>query len=242
MKKLCRIVSSLVLMLLVVTSLSVTAFAQSTQPAADIVYKGKDRLIISPKAGNHTGTDLFGNFKGVMPGDTLTETVTFRNESTTARTDYVKLYIVAVPHGADNLPVDGHIADVDEMNEFLSNFTMTVAQGGKGIFSGKPDEVGTFGGNGCLLGTFRKGEGTTLTVTLTMDIEADNTAANREGEVDWKFIAEEYTTAKPPTVTPGKLIQTGQRNWPIWALGSAGLVLVIFGGTMLAKEKERKNA
>ena len=143
-------------MLLVVTSLSVTAFAQSTQPAADIVYKGKDRLIISPKAGNHTGTDLFGDFKGVMPGDTLTETVTFRNESTTTRTDYVKLYIVAVPHGADNLPVDGHIADVDEMNEFLSNFTMTVAQGGKGIFNGKPDEVGTFGGNGCLLGTFRK--------------------------------------------------------------------------------------
>ena len=177
-----------------------------------------------------------------MPGDTLTETVTFRNESTTARTDYVKLYIVAVPHGADNLPVDGHIADVDEMNEFLSNFTMTVAQGGKGIFNGKPDEVGTFGGNGCLLGTFRKGEGTTLTVTLTMDIEADNTAANREGEVDWKFIAEEYTTAKPPTVTPGKLIQTGQRNWPIWALGSAGLVLVIFGWAMLAKKKERKNA
>ncbi len=177
-----------------------------------------------------------------MPGDTLTETVTFRNESTTTRTDYVKLYIVAVTHGADNLPVDGHIADVDEMNEFLSNFTMTVAQGGKGIFSGKPDEVGTFGGNGCLLGTFRKGEGTTLTVTLTMDIEADNTAANREGEVDWKFIAEEYTTAKPPTVTPGKLIQTGQRNWPIWALGSAGLVLVIFGWAMLAKKKERKNA
>ena len=137
-----------------------------TVTQGSIVYKGKDKLVISPKAGNHTGTDLFGNFKGVMPGDTLTETVTFRNESTTTRTDYVKLYIVAVPHGADNLPVDGHIADVDEMNEFLSNFTMTVAQGGKGIFNGKPDEVGTFGGNGCLLGTFRKGEGTTLTVTL----------------------------------------------------------------------------
>ena len=242
MKKLCNVIFSLVLMLLVVTSLSVTAFAQSTQPSADIVYRGKDKLIITPKAGNHTGTDLFGSFKGVMPGDTLTEAVTFRNESTTARTDYVKLYIVAVPHGADNLPVDGHIADVDEMNEFLSDFTMTVAQGGKGIFNGKPDEVGTFGGNGCLLGTFRKGEGTTLTVTLTMDIEADNTAANQEGEVDWKFIAEEYTTSKDPTVTPGKLIQTGQVNWPIWVLGAAGLVFVVLGAAMLAKKKDQKNA
>ena len=242
MKKLCKAIFSLVLMLLVVTSLSLTAFAQSTQPAADIVYRGKDRLMITPKTGNHTGTDLFGSFKGVMPGDTLTETVTFRNESTTARTDYVKLYIVAVPHGEDNLPVDKHITDVDTMNEFLSNFTMTVAQGGKEIFKGKPGEVGTFGGNGCLLGTFRKGEGTTLTVTLTMDIEADNTAANQEGEVDWKFIAEEYTTSKPPTVTPGKLIQTGQLNWPIWVLGGAGLAFVLLGVAVLAKKKERKNA
>ena len=242
MKKLCKAIFSLALMLLAVMSLSVTAFAQSTQPAADIVYKGKNKLIITPKAGNHTGTDLFGNFKGVMPGDTLTETVTFRNESATARTDYVKLYIVAVPHGADNVPVDKHIADVDDMNEFLSGFTMTVAQGGKEIFKGKPGEVGTFGGNGCLLGTFRKGEGTTLTVTLTMDIEADNTAANQEGEVDWKFIAEEYTTSKTPSVTPGKLIQTGQLNWPIWVLGGAGLVFVLLGAAVLAKKKERKNA
>ena len=238
MKKLCKTIFSLVLMLLVVTSLSLTAFAQSTQPAADIVYRGKDKLMITPKTGNHTGTDLFGSFKGVMPGDTLTETVTFRNESTTARTDYVKLYIVAVPHGEDNLPVDKHITDVDTMNEFLSNFTMTVAQGGKEIFKGKPGEVGTFGGNGCLLGTFRKGEGTTLTVTLTMDIEADNTAANQEGEVDWKFIAEEYTTSKTPSVTPGKLIQTGQLNWPVWLLSGLGIVLVILGGTMTLRKKK----
>mgnify|MGYP004545135555 CR=1 FL=1 len=242
MKKLCKAIFSLVLMLLVVMSLSVTAFAQSTQPAADIVYKGKNKLIVNPKAGNHTSTDLFGNFKDVMPGDTLTETVTFRNESTTTRTNYVKLYIVVVPHGEDNIPVDGHIADVDEMNEFLSNFTMTVARGGKEIFNGKPNEVGTFGGNGCLLGTFRKGDGTTLTVTLTLDIEADNTAANQEGEVDWKFIAEEYTTSRNPSVTPGRLIQTGQLNWPIWALTIAGLVLIVIGETILVKKKGRKDA
>lgn len=242
MKKLYRAIFSLVLMLLVVTSLTVTAFAQSTQSGADIVYKGKNKLIITPKSGHHTSSDLFGNFKAVMPGDAKTETVTFRNESTTARTNYVKLYIVAVPHGETNIPVDEHITDVDEMNDFLSNFTMTVAQGGKEIFKGKPNEVGTFGGTGCLLGTFRKGEGTTLTVTLTMDIEADNTAANQEGEVDWKFIAEEYTTAKPPTVTPGKLIQTGQLNQPIWVLGVAGLVLVALGIVLVAKKKERKNA
>ena len=226
MKKLYRAIFSLVLMLLLVSSLTVTAFAQSAQSGADIVYGGKNKLVITPKSGNHTSTDLFGNFKAVMPGDSKTETVTFRNESTTARTNYVKLYIVAVPHGESNVPVDKHITDVDEMNEFLSNFNMTVKQGGKEIFNGKPNEVGTFG----------KGEGTTLTVTLTMDINADNTAANQEGEVDWKFITEEYTSSKDP------LIQTGQLNRPIWVLGVAGLVLVAFGIVLVAKKKERKNA
>ena len=177
MKKTCKAIFSLVLALVLVMSLTVTAFAQPTA-AADIVYRGKDRLLITPKAGGHTGTDLFGSFKGVMPGDTLTETVTIRNESTTANTNYVKLYIVAVPHGQANAPVDAHITDTDAMNAFLSNFTMTVAQGTKQIFSGKPNAVGSFGGTGCLLGTFRKGQSTTLTVTLSLDIQADNSVAN----------------------------------------------------------------
>ena len=238
MKKTCKAIFSLVLALVLVMSLTVTAFAQPTA-AADIVYRGKDRLLITPKAGGHTSTDLFGSFKGVMPGDTLTETVTIRNESTTANTNYVKLYIVAVPHGQANAPVDAHITDTDAMNAFLSNFTMTVAQGTKQIFSGKPNAVGSFGGTGCLLGTFRKGESTTLTVTLSLDIQADNTVANGEGEVDWKFIAEEYTgSTKPPMVTPGKLIQTGQLNWPVWLLSGLGIVLVILGGTMTLRKKK----
>ena len=220
-------------------SLAVPTFAQTAQSAADIVYQGKKKLVITPKDGHHTDSDLFGEFKGVMPGDTLTETITFKNESATARTKYVKLYIVAVPHGQDNLPVDEHITDVDAMNAFLSNFTMTVAQGTKQIFSGKPNAVGSFGGTGCLLGTFRKGESTTLTVTLSLDIQADNTVANGEGEVDWKFIAEEYTrSTKPPMVTPGKLIQTGQLNWPVWLLSGLGIVLVILGGTMTLRKKK----
>lgn len=239
MKKTCKAIFSLVLALVLVMSLTVTAFAASTA-AADIVYRGKNKLLITPKANNHTSTDLFGSFKGVMPGDTLTETVTIRNESTTANTDYVKLYIVAVPHGQANAPVDTHITDTDAMNAFLSNFTMTVAQGTKQIFSGKPNAVGSFGGTGCLLGTFRKGESTTLTVTLSLDIQADNTVANGEGEVDWKFIAEEYTgSTKPPVVTPGKLIQTGQLNWPVPVLTGSGLVLVAVGGWLLHRSKKR---
>lgn len=244
MKKTFKAAFSLLMALVLALSLGVTAFAQDVQPAADIVYQGEKKLIITPKAGHHTDTDLFGNFKDMMPGDSRTETITFRNESTTRRTNYVKLYIVAVPHGQENLPVDTqHITDVDAMHEFLANFTMTVKQGDKEIFSGTPDDVGTFGGSGCLLGTFRKNEGTTLTVTLSLNIEAGNTVADQEGEVDWKFVAEEYTRSpdRPPTVTPGTLIQTGQLNWPIAVLAVAGAALIVLGWVAI-KKKSRGNA
>lgn len=221
-------------------SLAVPTFAQTAQSAADIVYQGKKKLVITPKDGHHTDSDLFGEFKGVMPGDTLTETITFKNESTTTRTKYVKLYIVAVPHGQDNLPVDEHITDVDAMNAFLSNFTLTVKQGDTEIFTGKPNEVGTFGGSGCLLGTFRKGESTTLTVTLALDINADNTVSDREGEVDWKFIAEEYTRSpgQPPTVTPSSPKTGDESNLFLYA----GLCAVSLGmiAVLCLKRKEAK--
>ena len=211
MKKTFKTALSLLMALALVMSLAVTAFAQTAQSTADIVYQGEKKLVITPKDGHHTDTDLFGKFKGVMPGDTLTETITFKNESTTSRTDYVKLYIVAVPHGQDNLPVDKeHITDVDAMNAFLANFTMTVKQGD------------------------------TVTVTLALDINADNAVSDREGEVDWKFIAEEYTSTpgKPPVVTPSSPKTGDETNLFLYA----GLCAVSMGmiAVLVLKRKAAK--
>lgn len=252
MKKTFKTTFSLLMALVLALSLTATAFAQAAQPAAaDIVYQGENKLIITPKKDNHTATDLFGSFKGMMPGDTRTETITFKNESSTSRTDYVKLYIVAVPHKADNLPVDSHITtSVDDMNAFLANFNMTVTQGtgqNAKTIAGAAAVTEIFGGQGYLLGTFKKGEGTTLNVALTLSEKAGNELAEQEGEVDWRFVAEEYTTTpggrRPgkPTVTPGTLIQTGQLNWPIAVLAAGGAVLIVLGW-IVTKKKRHGNA
>ena len=251
MKKTFKTTFSLLMALVLALSLTATAFAQAAQPAAaDIVYQGENKLIITPKDGHHTDTDLFGSFKGMMPGDTRTETITFKNESSTSRTDYVKLYIVAVPHKADNLPVDSHITDLAKMAEFLKNFNMTVTQGtgqNPKTIAGTAAVTEIFGGQGYLLGTFKKGEGTTLNVALELSKDADNKVAAQEGEVDWKFVAEEYTTTpgghRPgkPTVTPGTLIQTGQLNWPIAVLAAGGAVLIVLGW-IVTKKKRHGNA
>ena len=238
MKKTCKTMLSLLLALVMALSLSVSAFA--ADPTVDIVYKGKDKLLITPKTTEFTTTDLFGGgFKGVMPGDTRTETITFKNEST-SRNSYVELYIKAIPHDAANQPEDKAIADVEKMNEFLSQLTMKVtnAVDGKVIFDGSPDKKGDLA-NSVLLGTFNRGaEKTILKVELSVPQEMDNTYANMHGEVDWQFIAREYTSGGGnPTVTPGTLIQTGQLNWPIAVLAAAGGVLIALGWVILQKKR-----
>ena len=238
MKKTCKTMLSLLLALVMALSLSVSSFA--ADPTADIVYKGKDKLLITPKTTEFTTTDLFGGgFKGVMPGDTRTETITFKNEST-SRNSYVELYIKAIPHDAANQPEDKAIADVEKMNEFLSQLTMKVtnAVDGKVIFDGSPDKKGDLA-NSVLLGTFYRGaEKTILKVELSVPQAMDNTYANMHGEVDWQFIAREYTSGGgKPTTTPGTLIQTGQLNWPIAVLAAAGGVLIALGWVILQKKR-----
>ena len=238
MKKTCKTMLSLLLALVMVLSLSVSAFA--ADPTVDIVYKGRDKLLITPKTTEFTTTDLFGGgFKGVMPGDTRIETITFKNEST-SRNSYVKLYIEAIPHNAANQPEDEAIPDVEKMNGFLSQLTMKVtnAVDGKVIFEGSPDKKGDLA-NSVLLGTFYRGaEKTILKVELSVPQEMDNTYANMHGEVDWQFIAvEDSSGGGKPTVTPGTLIQTGQLNWPIAVLAAAGGVLIALGWIILRKKR-----
>ena len=236
MKKTFKAAFSLLMALIMALSLGVTAFA--ADPVADIVYEGQNKLMIYPKT-NMTTTDLFGGFKSVMPGDERTEIITFKNQANNG-SDYVKLIIKGVPHDAKNVPQDQAITDVAVMNDFLAQLHMTVKQGSKVIYDGTPEKQLT---EGVELGTFKKGEGTTLTVTLTVPLELGNAYVNMHGEVDWQFIAEEYTMTpgdrRPgkPSVTPGTLIQTGQMNWPIAVLAVAGATLIVLGWIVTRRKR-----
>ena len=235
MKKTCKTMLSLLLAL--VTALSLSVFAFAADPTADIVYKGRNKLFIAPKTKEFTTTDLFGKFKGVMPGDTLKETITFKNETATSRSRYVKLYIQALAHGEKKPPVAETAETVATMTEFLSRLSMKVWNGTELIYEASPDELDGLA-EPKLLGTFRKGETATLTVELTVPLELDNDFANRLGEVDWKFAAEESASGGgKPTVTPGTLSQTGQLNWPIAVLAAAGGVLIALGWVILRKKR-----
>lgn len=191
MKKSCKTIFSLVLTLLLTVSLATSAFATSS-----ITFKGfSDGFDFQP-GSEYTETDLFDGFKNVMPGDTVTDTITFTNEATDC--DYVNLYMRAEAHDKENNPLSEKVAEkesVATMTEFLSKLSMKVWNGSELIYDASPDQLDGLKDN-TLLGTFHTGDTTTLKVELTVPIELDNRFANRVGEVDWIFHVEAYNESQ----------------------------------------------
>lgn len=192
MKKSFKAITSLVLMLLVVMSMSVTAFAASPS----ITFEGFSKGFDFQPGSEYTETDLFGSFKNVMPGDTVTETITFTNSATDC--DFVNLYMRAEAHDETDNPLSPKVAEkesVATMTEFLSKLSMKVWNGTELIYDASPDQLDGLKSNK-LLGTFRTGETATLKVELSVPIELGNKYANRVGEVDWIFHVEAYNESQ----------------------------------------------
>ena len=205
MKKSCRAICSLVLMLLMVMSLASTAFAASPT----ITFEGFSKGFDFQPGSEYTQTDLFGSFKNVMPGDTVTETITFTNSATDC--DFVNLYMRAEAHDETANPLSSKVAEketVVTMTEFLSKLSMKVWNGTELIYDASPDELDGLKTNK-FLGTFRTGETATLKVELTVPIELDNKFANRVGEVDWIFHVEAYNESQ---LTVRKVWSNGNAN------------------------------
>ena len=171
------------LTILLIFSISPCAYAADSS----VQYENQaDKFVFLP-GSFWSDTDLFDNFKNVMPGDTVTQEITIKNKS---KVD-VNIFLRAVAHDSTNAPVSG--ADAVSMQDFLSKLSMTVHQGSKELFSASPDELGGFAQK-VLLGKFAPGESTKLTVSLHIPIELGNEYANRVGEVDWVFTVEEVSS------------------------------------------------
>lgn len=202
MKRMVRTISALLLAMVMMLNPGVTAFAADS----GITFKDfKEDFEITP-GSEYTTTDLFGNFKDVMPGDTVTEKVTVKNNYKGC--DYVKIYMRAQLHdeksnpltydeeyenidGKDQTDVSGKRDEtVASMEDFLSQLSMTVKQGDKVLFSASPEKLGGLKDN-VLLARLAHGASVELTVELSVPIEMGNEYANRVGEVDWVFTAEE---------------------------------------------------
>ena len=163
-------------------------------------------------------TDLFNGFKGVMPGDKLTQKITITNNNSAY--DKLMLYMRAVAHDEQTNPLSSSVAasgeTVASMTDFLQQMSMVIWHGTVPIYKGpfstadgiiggiSPDQLDGLAKD-VYLGTFAYSTSTDLTVQLMVPIEIDSTYADRMGEVDWIFstVGIDDNPYVPPTpVTP----------------------------------------
>lgn len=225
MKKTLKTISALALALLLLLGMGATAFAESK-----VTYEGGAEKFVFLPGSEYSETDLFENFKGVMPGDVITQEITVQNNYTKA--EKVNIYLRAVVHDEQGNPLSEEVArteDLVSMQDFLSQLTMTVKQGDKVLFSASPDELDGLKEN-VLLGTFPGRSKTILTVELSVPFELGNEYANRVGEVDWIFTAEEVT----------KTVQTGDDSDLILWAALMTLSLVTAAGVILTLNRKNK--
>ena len=168
MKRLKRIFTVLLAAALVL-GMSTAAFASDSS----VTYDGDAKEFIFLPGSDESPTDLFDNFKGVMPGDEITQIIVVKNDSDSAVEIFLKSY------GA---------AEGDE--EFLSQLTLTVeAQGGSELFSAAASETEGLT-DWVSLGIFESGAEVTLELTLSVPITLGNEFQNMAGTVIWEFMVE----------------------------------------------------
>ncbi|MBR2403782.1 MAG: sortase B protein-sorting domain-containing protein [Lachnospiraceae bacterium] len=254
MKKHTKLLFSLILSIVLMLFAAIPAFAADS----NVTYAGEaDKFIFSPGTG-YSPTDLFDNFKNVMPGDKVTESITITNKASDC--DYVKVYLRAIAHDEEGNPLTydeafeaadgkdqaGVTGQRDEtvvtMADFLAQLSMKVYQGEKVLFEASPDELGGLSEN-VFLGELRQGETTTLTVELAVPIELGNEYASRVGEVDWVFTVETFDDpeeepedSQPDKPSSGTVTTTGDNS----QIGLYIVLVLICGVLLLVIRKHAK--
>lgn len=207
-------VVALFLILSALLACSVSAFAAG----GSVTYDGEARKFIFAPGSDYSPTDLFEDFKGVMPGDSLTQDIAVVNEA--HRNVKVKIYMRAL--GAH-----------DDSKDFLSQLKLRVKKADSNtmgyMFDAAADETAQLTDWVCL-GTLYSGGKVDLQVLLDVPTSLDNTYSDQIGYLDWQFKVEEFpiedTDPKPP--------QTGDNSKiTLWigamVLSGGILVLLIIG-------------
>ncbi len=212
-KKVSRVLTALLAAVCVVSMANGTLAAQTLALDSGVTLSevnGRAQFAINGGAQN----DLFLDFKGVMPGDTITQTINVN--AAQANGQSYRIYLYARECEAAEVPEGGSHVKRESTPGFLDNLTIRVsrkaAAGETGDTSLGGVNIGTgTGTSGVLLGTFTPGMSRELNVELQVDINMGNEFANAAAYIDWVFYADTIesgggddggTPPTPPGTTP----------------------------------------
>ena len=170
----------------------------SALPAVRYDGQEKEFMIL-----NTQGTDLFGEFKDLVPGDTVTQSILLQFDNISRKTD---LYLRAETADGSGLP---------------ENIRMKVYVADRVISEGDLNSQETFTEN-TLLYEFTKSEEVKIKVVLEVPGEIGNEIADMRKEIRWIFTVQEEEaqeedfmsddTAGSDTVIEAVVPETGDHN------------------------------
>ena len=202
MKKIFSLITAVIIASLMVFTVS----AEST-----VTYSGNSGEFIFAKGSEHSTTDLFENFKNVLPGDSITQQITVKNNAD----NKVKVKIYMRSLGAH-----------PESNDFLSQLNLKVSKSAQNdmayMFDAAANETAGLT-DWVELGTLYSGGVVNLDVELNVPTSLSNEYSDKIGYLDWEFKVEELPISPEDPKPP----QTGDYN-NLWLWVSLMAVSALF--------------
>ena len=196
MKRVTRVVLALIMMMTVAVSAS----------AADgnVTYSGDAGKFIFAPGSEHSLTDLFPEFKDVMPGDTLTQKIVVKNNAKKS----VKISMRALGAHEDSKDF------LSKLNLYVEKVTDTP------LFEAPADQTAQLT-EWRQIGVLAAGGETELMVGLQVPTSLDNNYKKLVGYLDWEFMVEEIDDGSTQTGDASK-------GW-LWVagVGTSALIVII---------------
>lgn len=193
----------------------------------NVTYSGDAGKFIFAPGSSYSPTDLFPNFKDVMPGDSIAQPITIKNDAS----NKVKVKIYMRSLGAH-----------EDSAEFLSKLHLRVEKSENNtmayMFDAAANETAQLTEWVCL-GTLYSGGEVNLNVILDVPVELDNAYQQQIGYLDWEFMIEEYEIEPTDPEPPKSGDDASLWLWAGLGIMSLGAILILLFARKHQREETR---